>query len=544
MHSSDQQSNAILHWAIGSADFSTDESVMKIMIRSVSKPLIAFYHNGRLGMTHSGGLVSDDSDHTLPVSAYLPSLLPENLGNAKFRAMLSLRYAYIVGAMANGITSTEMITQIAEHGMIGFFGAGGLDLQRIESAVHELQQTPGDRPFGFNLIHSPNDPDHENAVANLYVDQGVNTISASAYLRLTLPLVYYRIKGLQLNADQTISCTNRVIAKVSRVEVARHFLSPPPPKLVAALIDKGLIDKKQARLAENFPMADAITAEADSGGHTDNRPALALFPTIVSQRNRFQERYHYQAPIFVGLAGGIATPESTAAAFAMGADYVLTGSINQACLEAGTSQTVRSMLAEAGQADVTMAPSADMFEMGVRVQVLKRGTMFPMRAEKLYDIYQKHPSLAAIPLETKSILERDYFHRSLEEEWIATQNFFQIRDPRQIIRADTDEKHRMALVFRSYLGQASNWANTGDPARKIDYQIWCGPSMGAFNEWVRGSFLEGPNNRHVATIAMNLLFGACVLFRIQALKQQGIELSHDLTTVSPLTIPEINQYMD
>ena len=31
----------------------------------------------------------------------------------------------------------------------------------------------------------------------------------------------------------------------------------------------------------------------------------------------------------------------------MGAAYVLTGTINQACVEAGTSQTVREMLAKA-----------------------------------------------------------------------------------------------------------------------------------------------------------------------------------------------------
>jgi NAD(P)H-dependent flavin oxidoreductase YrpB (nitropropane dioxygenase family) len=41
-------------------------------------------------------------------------------------------------------------------------------------------------------------------------------------------------------------------------------------------------------------------------------------------------------------------------------------------VEAGTSDTVRQMLAEAEQADVAMAPSADMFELGVKVQVLKR----------------------------------------------------------------------------------------------------------------------------------------------------------------------------
>ena len=48
----------------------------------------------------------------------------------------------------------------------------------------------------------------------------------------------------------------------------------------------------------------------------------------------------------------------------------------------------------------------------------------------------------------------------------------------------------MALVFRWYLGQSSRWANAGEPTRKLDYQVWCGPAMGAFNEWAKGSFLE------------------------------------------------------
>jgi NAD(P)H-dependent flavin oxidoreductase YrpB (nitropropane dioxygenase family) len=70
----------------------------------------------------------------------------------------------------------------------------------------------------------------------------------------------------------------------------------------------------------------------------------------------------------------------------MGAGYVLVGSINQACVESGTCDMVRQMLADAEQADTAMCPAADMFEMGVKVQVLKRGTMFAMRATKLYEL--------------------------------------------------------------------------------------------------------------------------------------------------------------
>ena len=180
----------------------------------------------------------------------------------------------------------------------------------------------------------------------------------------------------------------------------------------------------------------------------------------------------------VGAAGGIATPASAAAAFAMGAAYILTGSVNQACVESGTSPAVREMLAKATQADTAMAPAADMFEMGVKVQVLKWGTMFAIRARKLHDLYRAYNSLDEVPAAQRTMLERDYFRCSLDEAWADTRRFWEERDKRQIERAEKEPKHKMALVFRSFLGQASKWANAGDPSRKADYQVWCGPGMG------------------------------------------------------------------
>jgi PfaD family protein len=291
-------------------------------------------------------------------------------------------------------------------------------------------------------------------------------------------------------------------------------------------------------------MAEDLTAEADSGGHTDNRPALSLLPTMLSLRDEITAKYNYDRPLCVGLGGGIATPDSAAAAFAMGAAYILTGSINQSCVEAGTSETVRHMLAEAGQADVTMAPAADMFEMGVKVQVLKRGTMFPFRATKLYDLYCQYEDFENIPANQKELLERDFFRCSFEEEWKQTKRFFAQQDPKQIDRAEKDPKHKMALVFRSYLGRSSNWANNGDPQRIIDYQIWCGPAMGAFNRWVKGSFLEKPENRDVVTVAMNLLFGASVATRVSWIRSQGLALPADTGKFSPMELSEISEYMD
>jgi PfaD family protein len=199
------------------------------------------------------------------------------------------------------------------------------------------------------------------------------------------------------------------------------------------------------------------------------------------------------------------------------------------------------MLAEAQQADVAMAPAADMFEMGVKVQVLKRGTMFAMRAAKLYELYREYDGIEALPANEREQLEKNYFRSPLEEIWRQTREFFERRDPSQIPRAEQNPKHRMALVFRWYLGQASRWANAGEPTRKIDYQVWCGPAMGAFNEWTKGSCLEAPQNRRVADVAMNLLYGAAVLTRLNVLRSQGVILSAGRCRVSPLPIDEIQR---
>jgi len=368
-------------------------------------------------------------------------------------------------------------------------------------------------------------------------------VSASAYLNLTLPLIYYRVKGIYRDHRGNIICPNKVIGKVSRVEVARRFMSPPPEKILGQLVERKMITHEEASLAAQIPVADDITAEADSGGHTDNQPAIALLPTMLALRDELVSKFNYPNPICVGLAGGIATPASAAAAFAMGAAYVLTGSVNQSCVEAGTSEAVRHMLAETCQADVTMAPAADMFEMGIKVQVLKRGTMFAFRAAKLYELYSTYGCIEDIPEKHKKMLERDYFKCGFQNAWEKTRDFFQKRDPGQILMAEKDPKHKMALIFRSYLGQSSKWAVTGEPDRKIDYQIWCGPSMGAFNEWVRGSFLEKPENRKTVTVAMNLLFGAALTTRVTWLRCQGVTIPPGTGNFSPLTDEKIAELL-
>ena len=117
--------------------------------------------------------------------------------------------------------------------------------------------------------------------------------------------------------------------------------------------------------------------------------------------------------------------------------------------------------------------------------------------------------------------------------WRQTRDFWQGRDPGQVTRAEREPRHKMVLVFRWYLGLSSRWANAGEPSRKIDYQVWCGPAMGAFNEWTKGTFLAEPANRRVAVVGRNLMHGAAVATRAHILACQGAFLPTDVTRIVP-----------
>jgi trans-AT polyketide synthase, acyltransferase and oxidoreductase domains len=475
-----------------------------------------------------------------PLLASLPPMTPDMVGDPAFMSTYGLRYPYMTGAMANGIASAEIVEAMGEAGMLGSFGAAGLSVERVAAAIDRIQGSLGDQAYCFNLIHSPNEPAHENAIADLYIRRGVRIVEASAYLDLTPAIVRYRAAGIRIGSQGLPMVVHRVIAKVSRVEVATKFLSPPPARILQELVANGQLTREQSDAVSRLPMCDDITVEADSGGHTDNRPAITLLPTIIALRDRLQQQYQYVVPVRVGLAGGIATPASAAAAFSMGAAYVVTGSVNQACVESGSSDGVRKMLAEAGQADTMMAPAADMFEMGVKVQVLKRGTMFPMRAQKLFDIYRSHPSWSDVPSSERMAIENSYFRKSFNDVWAETKAFFERRDPTQLPKAEADPKLKMSLVFRWYLGLSSRWANSGEAGRQLDYQVWCGPAMGAFNEWAKGSYLEETRYRNVTTVAKNLLYGACIVLRRQALAMQGVHLANDCFPTGPMQPNELD----
>ncbi len=517
-------------WKVDASSLKKDDAAIKSALMDLGQPVYVAKDSSVLGV--SNVTVTSDAG-SQAVLAFAQRLNPEDLGDEAYKKQHGVKYAYHGGAMANGIASVELVVALGKAGFLCSFGAAGLVPDAVEDAIRRIQAELPNGPYAVNLIHAPAEEALERGAVERFLKLGVKTVEASAYLGLTEHIVWYRLAGLTRSTDGTVNIGNKVIAKVSRTEVGRRFMAPAPAKLVAKLLAQGKITQEQAELSKLVPMADDITAEADSGGHTDNRPFLTLLPSIIALRDEIQKEYNFSPALRVGAGGGIGTPESALAAFNMGAAYIVLGSVNQACVEAGASEHTRKLLSTVEMADVTMAPAADMFEMGVKLQVLKRGSMFAMRAKKLYDLYVAYDSIEDIPAAEREKIEKQIFRQNLDEIWTGTIAFFRERDPEMLERAMSSPKRKMALIFRWYLGLSSRWSNTGEKGREMDYQIWAGPSLGAFNSWVKGTYLEDYTKRNAVDVALHLLKGAAYLQRGNQLKLQGVSLNTELGSYTP-----------
>jgi trans-AT polyketide synthase/acyltransferase/oxidoreductase domain-containing protein len=223
---------------------------------------------------------------------------------------------------------------------------------------------------------------------------------------------------------------------------------------------------------------------------------------MLKLRDEMMEKYKYHKKVRIGAAGGIGTPEAAAAAFVLGADYILTGSINQCTVEAGTSDTVKDMLQQINVQDTEYAPAGDMFELGARVQVLKKGLFFPARANKLYELYRKHNSIDEIDEKTRDQIQEKYFKCTFDKVYEDIKAYYPTEE---INKAERNPKHKMALIFRWYFGYSTRLALSGDEKSRVDYQVHCGPALGAFNQWVKGTRFENWKERNVDKIAIKLL---------------------------------------
>jgi trans-AT polyketide synthase, acyltransferase and oxidoreductase domains len=405
-------------------------------------------------------------------------VIAETLGAESFRERYGLRFNYVLGGLYGGISGPEMLGAAAKARLLGFLGTGGL---APEDVARQLRGLAGDLGpgggFGVNLLYRYGAPEEESALVDLLVRHGVDLIEASGFPLITPALARFRLKG------------GRIIAKVSRTDVAAEFLAPPPERLVERLLEAGEVTEEEARAAAGRPMADDLCVEAVGGWLSSTADLLTLLPGVL----RLRDETALTGPrVHVGCAGGIGTPAAAAAAFLLGADFVLTGSVNQCSVEAATSTAVKDILQETREYDVDTAPWGELFELGVQARYLKRGLFFPARASRLYDLWRQHTSLAELDDATRAQVIDRYLGGERPE----------------VTAPGADPKTELAALFRGYFTRGFRLAVAGDEQARVDFLVHCGPAMGAFNQVVAGTELHSWRARTIEAIATLLMEGA------------------------------------
>ncbi|HNW10605.1 MAG TPA: 2-nitropropane dioxygenase, partial [Candidatus Rifleibacterium sp.] len=145
-------------WKGAPASLKSDQAGMAELLSNLTRPIFAVLHDGRICLTDQGDISFDLNSRptgALPLMGFSSPSLLENLGDASFCHDHGLKYAYVGGSMAHGISSPEIAIQLGRAGMLGFIGAAGDSPAKVEKAILQMKSLKEPVPFGFNLIHSP-----------------------------------------------------------------------------------------------------------------------------------------------------------------------------------------------------------------------------------------------------------------------------------------------------------------------------------------------------------------------------------------------------
>jgi trans-AT polyketide synthase/acyltransferase/oxidoreductase domain-containing protein len=423
------------------------------------------------------------------------------LGSSAFRADYSVRLAYLVNAPLSVRASQAVVARAARAGLLAVLGTAGDSPQEVAQCVAALSREIGPTAlYAAELRASGDDRDAEQLLLDGFARSGVRVLYVTGETAPTPALVRYRATGLAAAARGDDAARRRLIVRVSRPDVASRFLIPPDAELLRQLVQSGQLSAEDAAQAAVRSVADDLVVGPQP---SDPRApsAFALVPAIRRVQRALRASQHLENQARIGATGGLGTPETVAAAFVVGADFVETTSLNSCTAEAPLSEGMKDLLSELRVEDFELAPALDGFELGHQVEVAGKDTLFPSRARYLYELYRSHHSIDELDQRVRRVLERSYFGRSLAEVTHDVRARLATSDPRALAEATRDPRRQLGLVLRRYLEEADLHAQSGRTDSRLNWLVRSDAELGAFNTFAPTVGLGAWRNRHVDVVA-------------------------------------------
>lgn len=228
----------------------------------------------------------------------------------------------------------NVVAAVSKAGGFGVLGALGFPPEQLELELRWLDEHVGDKPYGVDIVipskyagkgSGEMDPQkleeqlralvpqrHREFVDKILADHGVPPLPAGETMR--------ELHGW---TEATGTPQLQVALRHSKVRLIANALGTPPKEIVDDIHQSGrlvaaLSGAGKHALKHQAAGVDIIVANGyDGGGHTGEIGSVVLWPEVVDA----------VAPTPVLAAGGIGTGRQIAAALAMGAQGVWTGSL-------------------------------------------------------------------------------------------------------------------------------------------------------------------------------------------------------------------------
>jgi len=280
---------------------------------------------------------------------------PRTRSRQRLRTPLAERFGVEVPVFAFSY-EPAVVAAVSRAGGLGVLGALRFTPEELDEALTYLERELGGRPYGVDIV-MPFVSEQVDAADFGELTEKLTAMIPAAHRRFVddvldryqvpdLPPDAPEVRGVLGWTDLSARAQVDVVFK-HRPALLANALGPPPPDVVershaqgvpvAALVGTAAQARKQAAAD-----VDVVVAQGtEAGGHTGEIATFVLVPEVVDA----------VAPRPVLAAGGIGRGRQIAAALALGAQGVWTGSVWLTTEEHPMSQVLRDKLLAATSRD-------------------------------------------------------------------------------------------------------------------------------------------------------------------------------------------------
>jgi len=250
----------------------------------------------------------------------------------------------------------DVVAAVSKAGGLGVLGALAFSPEQLQIELDWIDEHVGGRPYGVDVVMPASYAGAGDLDPERMADQLAEMIPAGHRQWVDKVLEEHGVPALSDDDERPVGLLGWThegarpqvdVALAHPISLLVNALGPPPADIVSLTHDHGvkvaaLIGSVQQAQRQVNQGVDMIVAQGhEAGGHTGEVATMVLVPEVVDA----------VAPVPVLAAGGIGSGRQMAAAMALGAEGVWTGSVWLTVTESDSSPVVVEKLLAASSRD-------------------------------------------------------------------------------------------------------------------------------------------------------------------------------------------------